>query len=57
MEEEEEYITNNLLKRLEIVEKQKEQLSKQLALEEEFMKNNLQRKLDQVWADLYFVIV
>jgi len=48
VEEEEEYITNNLLKRLEAVKKEKEQLAKQVEIEEEFMTNNLQRKLNQL---------
>eukprot|EP00667_Euglena_gracilis_P007916 EG_transcript_7999 len=48
VEEEEEFITNNLLKRLEAVKKEKEHIAKQVEIEEEFMTNNLQRKLNQL---------
>ena len=48
VEEEEEFITNNLLKRLEVVKKEKEHLAKQVEIEEEFMTNNLQKKLSKV---------
>jgi coiled-coil domain-containing protein 6 len=48
VEEEEEFITNNLLKRLEVVKKEKEHLAKQVEIEEEFMTNNLQKKLSKL---------
>jgi len=47
-EEEEEFITNNLLKRLDAVKKEKEQLAMQVEIEEEFITNNMQKKLDKL---------
>eukprot|EP00754_Rhynchopus_humris_P006557 Rhum_TRINITY_DN13138_c0_g1::Rhum_TRINITY_DN13138_c0_g1_i1::g.57394::m.57394/K09288/CCDC6, PTC; coiled-coil domain-containing protein 6 len=48
VEEEEEFIANGLLKRLDRIGKEKEQLAEQLEAEEEFLANSLQRQLTQM---------
>ncbi|KAJ9445135.1 PH domain-containing rcdII [Diplonema papillatum] len=48
VEEEEEYITNGLIKRLAHLRREKEQLAKQVETEEEFLTNSLQKQLQQV---------
>lgn len=47
-EQEEENITNKLIKRLTALKREKEELALQVEVEEEFLTNSLQAKLDQV---------
>jgi len=48
IEEGEEFIANNLLRRLEKAKKEKEKLATQVENEEDFLTNTLQKRLDQV---------
>ena len=47
-EQEEEYISNKLLKKIQILKKEKEVLAMNYEQEEEFLTNDLQRKLDKL---------
>ena len=47
-EQEEEYITNRLMKRLETLKQEKEDLARQVEFEEEMITNKLSKKLEQV---------
>jgi len=47
-EQEEEYITNRLMKRLETLKQEKEDLARQVEVEEEMITNKLTKKLEQV---------
>ena len=51
IEEEEEFIANNLLRRLETAKKEKEHLALQVENEEDFLTNTLQKRLEQVPPD------
>ena len=48
MEQEEEFMTNRLTKRLDELRIEKEKLSRQVEKEEVMLTNTLQKKLDQV---------
>jgi len=48
VEQEEEYISNKLMKRLAELKEEKESLALQIEQEEEYLTNNLQLKLDQL---------
>jgi len=47
-EQQEEYISNTLLKKIEALKNEKEQLARNYEQEEEFLTNDLSRKLMQV---------
>jgi len=47
-EQQEEYISNTLLKKIEALKNEKEQLARNYEQEEEFLTNDLSRKLLQV---------
>jgi coiled-coil domain-containing protein 6 len=47
-EQEEEYITNKLMKRLDELKKEKEHLARQVEMEEENITNKLSKKLEKV---------
>ena len=47
-EQEEEYITNKLMKRLEALKHEKEELARQVEVEEEMITNALTKKLQKV---------
>ena len=47
-EQQEEYISNTLLKKIEALKNEKEQLARNYEQEEEFLTNDLSRKLIQV---------
>jgi len=47
-EVQEEYISNTLLKKIEALKNEKEQLARNYEQEEEFLTNDLSRKLQQV---------
>jgi len=49
-EQQEEYISNTLLKKIEALKNEKEQLARNYEQEEEFLTNDLSRKLMQVSA-------
>jgi len=49
-EQQEEYISNTLLKKIEALKNEKEQLARNYEQEEEFLTNDLSRKLLQVSA-------
>jgi len=51
-EQQEEYISNTLLKKIEALKNEKEQLARNYEQEEEFLTNDLSRKLLQVTASL-----
>ena len=46
-EQEEEYITNKLMKRLEALKQEKEELARQVEVEEEMITNALTKKLQR----------
>ena len=48
VEQEEEAITNRLMKRLEQLKREKQALANEVEQEEEFLTNTLQKKLDKV---------
>jgi len=48
-EQQEEYISNTLLKKIEALKNEKEQLARNYEQEEEFLTNDLSRKLMQVF--------
>jgi len=48
-EQQEEYISNTLLKKIEALKHEKELLARNYEQEEEFLTNDLSRKLLQVW--------
>jgi len=48
-EQQEEYISNTLLKKIEALKNEKEQLARNYEQEEEFLTNDLSRKLLQVF--------
>lgn len=50
-EQEEEFISNTLLKQIEELKKEKETLAKKFEQEEEFLTNDLSRRLTQVQYD------
>ena len=47
-EQEEEYITNKLMKRLSVLKHEKELLARQVEVEEEMITNKLSKKLEKV---------
>ena len=49
-EQEEELISNTLLKKIQALKSEKEQLARNYEQEEEFLTNDLTRKLFQVWT-------
>ena len=49
-EQQEEYISNTLLKKIEALKNEKEQLARNYEQEEEFLTNDLSRKLMQVFV-------
>ena len=53
-EQEEEFISNTLLKKIQALKKEKENLALNYEQEEECLTNDLSRKLDQVayWANI-----
>jgi len=53
-EQQEEYISNTLLKKIEALKNEKEQLARNYEQEEEFLTNDLSRKLMQVLVLLNF---
>jgi Fe-S-cluster containining protein len=48
VEQEEEFITNKLMKRLEQLKKEKQVLANEVEQEEEFLTNTLQKRLEKV---------
>jgi Uncharacterized conserved protein H4 (DUF2046) len=56
-EQQEEFISNTLLKKIEVLKSEKEQLARNYEQEEEFLTNDLSRKLLQVvFCDVLCVI-
>jgi len=51
-EQQEEYISNTLLKKIEALKNEKEQLARNYEQEEEFLTNDLSRKLLQVFLSV-----
>lgn len=49
-EQEEEFISNTLLKKIQALKKEKETLAHHYEQEEECLTNDLSRKLNQVWS-------
>lgn len=54
-EQEEEYISNTLLKKIQALKKEKETLAHHYEREEECLTNDLSRKLNQVCTYCYFM--
>ena len=52
-EQEEEYISNTLLKKIQALKKEKETLAMNYEQEEEYLTNDLSRKLMQVRVDIF----
>jgi len=56
-EQQEEYISNTLLKKIEALKNEKEQLARNYEQEEEFLTNDLSRKLLQVSLHFFWLAV
>jgi coiled-coil domain-containing protein 6 len=56
-EQEEEFISNTLLKRIQILKKEKETLALNYEQEEECLTNDLSRKLNQLRAEKVYIFL
>ena len=54
-EQEEEFISNTLLKKIQALKKEKENLALNYEQEEECLTNDLSRKLDQVYSKVHLI--
>ena len=54
-EQEEEFISNTLLKKIQALKKEKENLALNYEQEEECLTNDLSRKLDQVYSKFHLI--